>query len=142
MSTAPILFLPYEIALDLLDHARRELPNEACGLLSGDATSGHADRYHPARNADGSPLRYDLHPEDLVAIMLGIEAAGRDLVAIFHSHTRTPPIPSPTDVRAARYPEALHLLASLTEPDSAPAAALRAWRIVDGHADEAVLRIG
>ena len=133
------LSLPREVAEALLAHARAELPNEACGLLSGSIRDGTAAAFHPARNTDASPLRYTLHPEDLVRITFDLEAAGRDLVAIFHSHPRGPAVPSATDVREAMYPEAFHLLAGV---DTSPvSAALRAWRIRDGVASEARLSV-
>ena len=127
------------LADELLDHARAEVPNEACGILSGSAADGRATAYHPARNAEASPYVYSVHPDDLVRIVLGIEDAGEDLVAIFHSHTHTPAVPSPTDRRQAMYPDAIYLLATLTEPDAIPMQALRAWRIADREAIEVPL---
>jgi len=123
-------------------HARAELPNEACGLLSGSLEDGRATTFHPARNAEASPLRYNVHPEDLVRITFAIEDAGGELVAIFHSHTRSTAVPSATDRRSAMYPDAVYLLASLADPDAPPARALRAWRIHGGQAFEVELSIG
>jgi proteasome lid subunit RPN8/RPN11 len=129
------------LANELLAHARSEIPNEACGILSGSATDGRATAYHPARNADASPYVYTVHPEDLVRIVMGIEDAGEDLVAIFHSHTHSPAEPSPTDRRQAMYPDAIYLLATLTDPSAEPMQALRAWHIHDGDATEVSLTI-
>jgi proteasome lid subunit RPN8/RPN11 len=134
------LRLPVSLAEELLRHARAEAPNEACGLLAGDLASGTAGAYHPARNADASPHVYTVHPEDLVRIVPGIEDAGQDLVAIFHSHTRTPAVPSPTDRRQALYP-VVYLLATLIDPDAGPAECLRAWRITDGESREVALEL-
>jgi proteasome lid subunit RPN8/RPN11 len=120
----------------LLDHARDELPNEACALLGGDLRTGLTLSLHPTRNADASPLRYTVHPDDLVRITFALEEVGQDLLAIFHSHTHTPAIPSPTDLRAAQYPDAYYLLASLADPAAGPEQALRAWRIHDGESAE------
>lgn len=141
MVTADGLSIPAPIADELLAHARAEVPNEACGLLAGDLARGLATAYHPARNADASAYVYTVHPDDLLRIVLAIEDAGEDLVAIFHSHTHTPAVPSPTDRRQARYPDAFYLLATLSEPDAAPADALRAWRITDGVSTEVSLAI-
>jgi proteasome lid subunit RPN8/RPN11 len=134
------LSLPLALAEELLRHARAELPNEACGLLAGDLASGTASAYHPARNADASPYVYTVHPDDLLRIVLGMEDGGQDLVAIFHSHTRTAAVPSPTDRRQARYP-VVYLLATLTDPEAVPAACLRAWRIEDGESREVGLEL-
>jgi proteasome lid subunit RPN8/RPN11 len=129
------------LADELLAHARAEVPNEACGILSGSLATGRATAYHPARNADASPYVYTVHPDDLVRIVLGIEDAGEDLVAIFHSHTHTPAAPSPTDRRQAMYPDAFYLLATLMDYQLPPMQALRAWRIRDGEATEVPLTI-
>lgn len=136
------LAIPAAVAAQLLAHARAELPNEACGLLSGSLADGRATAFHPTRNAEASPLRYSVHPDDLVRITFAIEDAGQDLVAIFHSHTRSAAVPSATDRRAAMYPDAFYLLASLADADAHPESALRAWRIHRGHAFEVPLTIG
>jgi len=136
------LALPSSIADEVMLHARAELPNEACGLLSGSLATGRATRFHPARNAEASPLRYNVHPEDLVRITFAIEDAGEELVAIFHSHTRSAAVPSATDRRTAMYPDPFYLLASLADPDAPAARALRSWRIFRGQAFEVPLTIG
>lgn len=136
------LTLPRAIAEALLAQARAEMPNEACALLSGSLASGLVTRYHPARNGEQSPLRYNVHPDDLVRITFDIEEAGEELVAIFHSHTRSPAVPSATDRRAAMYPDPFYLLASLSEADAPPERALRAWRIHGGQSFEVPLTIG
>lgn len=125
----------------MLDHARAELPNEACGLLAGRALTGAVMRYHPARNALRSPLRFDLHPDDLVRITFAIEAAGDDLVAIFHSHVRSAAVPSASDAREARY-AVPYLIAGLGETAGQVLPQLRAWTLADGRIAELPLRIG
>ncbi len=142
MVADPALTIPFEVADELLVHARAELPNEACGLLAGDLATGMATAFHPARNAEASPLRYNVHPDDLVRIVFAIEDAGQDLVAIFHSHTRSPAVPSAPDRRTAQYPDAFYVLATLDDPEAPPPASLRAWRIRAGESTEVPLRLG
>lgn len=129
------------VADALVSHARAELPNEACGMLSGSLAHTVAVRFHPARNSEASPLRYNVDSEDLVRITFAIEDADEELVAIFHSHTRSPAVPSATDRRTAHYPEAFYLLATLADPLAPPARVLRAWRIHGGHSFEVPLTI-
>lgn len=136
------LTIPAAVADEMLAHARAELPNEACGLLAGDLASGRATTFNPARNAEASPLRYNVHPDDLVRIVFAIEDAGEDLVAIFHSHTRSPAVPSATDRRTAQYPDVFYVLATLADPEATPAESLRAWRIHAGESAEVPLQIG
>ena len=107
------LSLPAELARQLLEHARWGLPNEACALLGGYPDQGQVTTVHLARNRLASPYRYEVDPPDLVRILHAIEAAGEDLVAIFHSHPTSAPAPSPTDRREARY-AAIHLISGLS----------------------------
>lgn len=135
------LAIPRTVAEQMLAHARADLPNEACGLLAGSLADGAATAFHPARNAEASPLRYSVHPDDLVRIVFAIEDGGEDLVAIFHSHTRSPAVPSATDRRAAMYPDAYYVLATLADPVAPVERMLRAWRITDGLAAEVPLTV-
>lgn len=130
--TAEGLRIAPDVVEAVLAHARAELPNEACGMVAGVAGSGRALAFHPARNAHASPLRYRLDPEDQVRITYAIERDGHELLAIVHSHPRSPAEPSPTDSRnAAAYPGVLHIVASLDDA-AGPSGTLRAWRI-DGR---------
>ena len=134
--------IPRPVAAAMLEHALAELPNEACGLVGGSLANGVAAEFYPARNAEASPLRYAVHPDDLVRIVFAIEDAGQDLVAIYHSHTRSPAVPSATDRRSAMYPDAYYLLATLADPSAPPERALRAWRIHGGKSFEVPLTVG
>ena len=80
-------------------HAREEAPNECCGMIA--ARDGDAVRVYRARNAAASPLRYELDPREQYRIQMEIEEQGLELGAIYHSHTRTEPYPSQTDVTFA-----------------------------------------
>ena len=80
------------------------------------------------------------HHEDLVRIVFTIESAGEALLAVFHSHPRSAAVPSPTDVREARY-EAVHLIATLADPGGDAADALRGWIVKDGAVSEVAIRI-
>ncbi|CAN5286884.1 M67 family metallopeptidase [soil metagenome] len=130
------------LAQQMVEHARAELPNEACGLLAGSLIEGRASAFHATRNAEASPLRYNVHPDDLVRVILALEDGGEDLVAIFHSHTRSPAVPSATDRRTAQYPDAFYVLATLADPAAALSDSLRAWRIRDGESTEVPIWIG
>lgn len=120
-----------QVLLDqLVEQAREEAPNECCGMIESD--DGAAVAVHPARNALASPLRYEIASNDLYRIQEAIEDAGHDLGAIYHSHTRSAPYPSQTDINLALYPDALYLIVGVAgvEPE------VRAFRIVDGEVSE------
>jgi [CysO sulfur-carrier protein]-S-L-cysteine hydrolase len=116
----------------LVQHARAEYPNEMCGVIVGDrpaADGGAPLRWEPARNRAASPLRYDIHPDDLYRLTVEIDDAGEVFWAIVHSHTHSAPRPSLTDIGLAFYADALYVLVSLADPEPA----LAAWRIVGGE---------
>jgi proteasome lid subunit RPN8/RPN11 len=128
------------IARQLLDeivaHAREEAPNECCGMIA--ARNGRATAVHRTRNIHASPLRFEMDPGEQLRVLDAIEDAGLELGAIYHSHTRSEPYPSLTDVNLARWwPEPLWVIVGLagSEPD------VRAFRIVDGTVSEAALEV-
>src|SRR5215207_9692850 len=92
----------------IVEHARTEDPNEACGLIIGDrpaADGGRPLRYVPARNRAASPYRYEIHPDDLLRLTIETDDAEEVFWAIVHSHVRSPAYPSPTDLGLAFYPD-------------------------------------
>jgi len=129
----------------IVRHAREQLPDEACGLVIGDAPAadgGAARRWLPLPKAAASQFRYEISPEDLLRVTIEIERGSEAIWAIVHSHVASPPRPSPSDVRQSFYPEALYLLVSLDPGEADPATgseSLRAWRIVDGTVHEVAL---
>jgi proteasome lid subunit RPN8/RPN11 len=127
--------LPSALHDEIVAHARAGLPNEACGILGG--RGGVATSFHPTRNADESPYRYSVHPDDLLKVVLQLEDAEDDVVAIYHSHTRSAPYPSRTDVELATWPDAAYLIVSLrSDPVE-----LAAFRLADGRIEELALEI-
>ena len=138
--------LPRSIRDAMVDHARAEAPNEACGIVIGDRPAGdggRAFRWVPLRNPLASPYRYAIDPEDLLRLTIETDDADEVFWAIVHSHTSSPARPSPTDLREAHYPDALYVLVSLSaaEADATGAESVRAWRIVDGGVHEVVVEI-
>jgi proteasome lid subunit RPN8/RPN11 len=127
--------VPRRIYDELLAHAREDAPNECCGLIGG--TDGSAATVYRAQNAEASPLRYNLDPQDQFRIMSEMDEAGEELVGIYHSHTASPAYPSQTDINLAAYPDAIYLIVTLAEGEEP----LRGFNIVDGQVSEAELSI-
>jgi len=104
------------LSTDLWEQMRRQAadlaPEEACGLLGGVIEAGvyHARRAWPVENSLHSPTRYRLAPRQQLAAFEAMEAAGLELVAIYHSHPCGPDAPSPSDVAEAWYPETVYLI--------------------------------
>jgi len=128
------------MARDLYDeivaHARAEAPNECCGLIA--ARDGHAVAVHRTTNRAASPLRYEIDGAEQYRVQMQIEDAGLDLGAIYHSHTRSAPYPSQTDINLAFYPDALYVIVGLAGDDGPE---VRAYSIRDGAVAEAELLI-
>lgn len=101
------------------------------------ARDGEAVAVHRATNTAASPLRYEMDGQEQYRIQMAIEDAGLELGAIYHSHTRSAPEPSPTDVNLAFYPEAEYVIVGL----AGGAVDVRSWRIVDGVVSEATLEV-
>ncbi|MEA2654437.1 MAG: [CysO sulfur-carrier protein]-S-L-cysteine hydrolase [Chloroflexota bacterium] len=137
--------LPAAIREAIVAQARAEYPNEACGLVIGEAPAaagGTATRYVPTRNKAASPYRYEIDPQDLYRLTVETDDADEVFWGIVHSHTHSPAAPSPTDIGLAFYPDALYLLVSLSEDEIDRATggpSVRAWRIVDGQVHEVAL---
>ena len=137
--------LPATIRDAIVVHARAEYPNEACGLIVGDAPAadgGRALRYIATRNKAASPYRYEIDPADLLRLTIETDDADETFWGIVHSHTHTPAVPSPTDIGLAFYPDSLYLLVSLGDEQTDPETGdpgVRAWRIVGGAVHEVAL---
>ena len=110
--------IPKQISEEMAEHAREEVPNECCGLIGG--TDGELTTLYRATNSEGSPLRYNLDPQDQFRIMREMEERGEELAAIYHSHTKSEATPSQTDISLAAYPDALYLIVSLKEGERTP----------------------
>jgi len=128
--------IPRHLFDGMLEHAREEAPNECCGILGG--KDGEAKSLYRATNAEQSPLRYTLDPNDLFRITFReIPENDEEMLAIYHSHTASPAYPSQTDINLATYPDSVYLILSLVE-DEEP---LRGFRIDDGEVSEVELMI-
>jgi [CysO sulfur-carrier protein]-S-L-cysteine hydrolase len=118
------------LAQDLVAHAIADLPNECCGMVAG--VGGRATRVLRAANTEGSPFMYVMDPREQLRIMDDIDSSGEDLLAIYHSHTRSAAYPSRTDVELAFFPDTLYLIVSIADRD---APEIRAYRISRGAPD-------
>jgi proteasome lid subunit RPN8/RPN11 len=110
----------------LFEHARETAPEECCGLLGG--RGAEAASVYPLRNvAEDARVAYEAAPEQLFAAQRRMRERGETLLAIYHSHPRSPdPTPSEADVRLAFYPSAVYIIIGFGADGRA---VLRAFRI-------------
>ncbi|HKG36644.1 MAG TPA: M67 family metallopeptidase [Solirubrobacterales bacterium] len=128
--------IPQELIDEMVAHAREDAPNECCGMVGGQ--DGEARTVHRTRNALASPFSYDIDSKDLIRTYNGITEAGDELVAIYHSHTRSAAQPSQTDINLAHYPDSVYIIVSLEDPDDPD---VRGFWIRDGQVEEARLDV-
>ena len=132
-----------EIRRDLVEaiiaHARRDHPDEACGIVAGPLGSDRPERFVPMANAERSTTFYRFDSMEQLKVWRELDDLDEEPVVIYHSHTSTEAYPSRTDIAYASEPNAHYVLVStreeLDEPD------VRSYRIVDGEVSEEEVRI-
>jgi proteasome lid subunit RPN8/RPN11 len=121
---------------DLVAHAREDSPNECCGLIA--TRDGEAVRVVRVTNAAASPLRYEMEPREQLAAITAIDDDDLEIGAIYHSHTRSAPEPSQTDINLARnWPDPIYVIVGVhTDADD-----VRAWRITGDDVEQVALDV-
>ena len=122
----------------IVAHARRDHPDEACGVVAGAVGSDRPERFVPMLNAARSPTFYEFDPADLLRLYREMDDRDEEPVVIYHSHTATEAYPSRTDVSLAQEPGAHYVLVSTREPDETE---FRSYRILDGVVSEEEVRV-
>jgi proteasome lid subunit RPN8/RPN11 len=103
-----------DLLADMLDHARQDAPLECCGLLLG--VDGRVEESVRTRNVRASRTAYLIDPAEHLAVMKRVRAEGRTVLGAYHSHPRSPAVPSPTDLGEAHYEDFLYVIVSLADP--------------------------
>lgn len=121
---------------EMIAHAREDLPNECCGMVGG--RGGEATKVYRARNAFASPFRFQIDPGDQYRIQeKEMRERDEELLAIYHSHTKSAAYPSQTDLNEAEaWPEPVYLIVSLQDEE---APAVKGFWLRDGKIAEAEL---
>jgi proteasome lid subunit RPN8/RPN11 len=102
---------------EMVAHAREDLPNECCGMVGG--AGEEASAVIPVVNSAASPLRFEMDPQGQYNALKAIEGGGEEMLAIYHSHTKSAAYPSQTDVnQAVNWPDAIWIIVSLEDPES------------------------
>jgi proteasome lid subunit RPN8/RPN11 len=128
-----VLVIRADLAEAMVAHARRDHPDEACGILAGAEGSDRPERHIPMANAERSPTFYRFDSYEQLTMWRALDDADEVPVVIYHSHTATEAYPSRTDVKLAAEPDAHYVLLSTRDPERHE---LRSYRIVDGEVTE------
>jgi proteasome lid subunit RPN8/RPN11 len=140
--------LPRSVFEEMVAHALKGLPHEACGILAGE--DGRPVQHFPMRNAEESSRVYRFDGKEHLDVLTEIEDKGWDQLAVWHSHTESEAYPSPTDraeahwpdpidgKRVLRFPGTKFLIVSLQDREDP---VIRAFRFEDGEPVEEEVRI-
>jgi proteasome lid subunit RPN8/RPN11 len=127
-----MLRIPSDVHMAMVAHCLRGLPEEACGLISGNPTLDAVDAWYPAQNVAHSARVYTVDPLAHLRADRDAESRGQQILGVFHSHTHTDAYPSPTDIAQAPDPAWHYVIVSLR--DIQPV--VRSYRILGEQADE------
>ena len=122
----------------IVEHARRDHPDEACGIVAGPEGSDRPERFVPMLNAARSPTFYEFDSADLLRLYRDMDSRDEVPVVVYHSHTATEAYPSRTDIAYASEPNAHYVLVSTREAETTE---FRSFRIVDGEVTEEPVQV-
>ena|SRR6516225_4887792 len=128
-----MLTIPRGLRDKIVAHARRDHPDEACGVLAGPAGRDRPERFIAMTNAERSPTFYRFDSGEQFRVWRDMEGNDEEPVVIYHSHTATEAYPSRTDIALAAEPGAHYVLVSTRNSDTTE---FRSYRIVDGTVTE------
>ena len=117
----------------IVDHARKDHPDEACGVIAGPAGSDTPVRFIAMENAERSPTFYRFDSQEQLRVWREMDDNDEEPVVIYHSHTATQAYPSRTDIAYASEPQAHYVLVSTRDEHVTE---LRSYRIADGEVTE------
>ena len=128
-----MLTLSRDLRDRIVAHARRDHPDEACGILAGPVGTDRPTRFIPMTNAARSPTFYEFDSTEQFQVWREMDDQDEEPVVIYHSHTATEAYPSRTDIGLAAEPGAHYVLVSTRDEDETE---FRSYRIVDGEVTE------
>ncbi len=114
-------------------HARKDHPDEACGVIAGPAGSDTPVRFIAMQNAERSPTFYRFDSREQLRVWREMDDNDEEAVVIYHSHTATEAYPSRTDISYASEPQAHYVLVSTRDEGETE---FRSYRIIDGAVTE------
>ncbi len=111
----------------IIDHAREDMPVEACGYLA--AGDGIVRRHYRLANLDRAGDHFSMDPREQFDTILRMREDGVVPVAVYHSHPETPARPSVEDIRLAHDPDTSYVIISLAAREPV----VKSFRIVEAR---------
>jgi len=132
-----VLTISQALVDEIVAHAKRDHPDEACGMVVGAEGSDRPERFVPMINAAGSPTFYEYDSTELLQLYKEMDKRDEEPVVIYHSHTATQAYPSRTDTDLAAEPGAHYVLVSTREHGNSDGPVeFRSYRIIEGEVTE------
>lgn len=124
----------------IVEHAEKELPNEACGLIAGkiEGETKLVEKVYFLTNIDHSNEHFSLDPKDQFAAVKDMRANGLVPLGNWHSHPESPSRPSDEDKRLAYDSTASYMILSLMDR-TAPV--LNSFKITGTSSEKEQLKI-
>jgi proteasome lid subunit RPN8/RPN11 len=107
--------IPRHIVDSIFRQACDELPNEACGLLTGRHDT--VRRQYALTNVDHSPAHFAFDPQEQFNVLRSARADNLCILANYHSHPASPARPSDEDIRLAFDRNIIYVIVSLMNPE-------------------------
>jgi proteasome lid subunit RPN8/RPN11 len=127
--------IPEALLDEMVAHAQADAPDECCGIIG--SRDGEGVVLHRATNIHHSPLKYEIGSDELYRISIALDDDDLEVGVIYHSHTRSDPYPSQTDVNLATYPDAVYVIVGVGGQEPV----VRAYHIRKGEITDADLRV-
>lgn len=130
-----MIAITQDVLTGIINHAKHDLPNEACGYLSG--KDGMITNSYAMTNVDRSPEHFSFDPAEQFSVMKKARKEGLEILANYHSHPQTPARPSVEDIRLAYDPDILYFIISL----AVQAPEVKAFKIINGIVNKIDIQI-
>jgi [CysO sulfur-carrier protein]-S-L-cysteine hydrolase len=133
-----MLTIPRALVEQIIEHARADHPDEACGVIAGPEGSDRPVRFIPMQNAERSPTFYRFDSGEQFQVWREMGNRDEEPIVVYHSHTATQAYPSRTDISYASEPQAHYVLVSTRDETETE---FRSYRIIDGEVTEEPVQI-
>lgn len=133
------LLLPRQLVESMVQHARAELPNECCGLLAGrrDGDVLRVEAWYPLVNEAASPIEYRSEPRSMFQAIKRMRQENQEILAIYHSHPTSAPVPSRTDLARFYSSDVVHLILGFAGAEPL----MRGWWLTESSYEEATWHV-
>ena len=130
-----MITIKQDVYHDIIAHAWKDLPNEACGYLVGE--NNIIKQNYRLTNVDKSPTHFRFNPAEQFAVVKNVRKDGLEILANYHSHPETLARPSEEDIKLAFDPSILYFIISLAEEIPV----IKAFQIIDGGVENIEIQI-